>query len=52
MRIRLALTVDIERRRPEVASEEQHEHRDNDTLVETRYQPSHIGFRPDEPSPQ
>lgn len=49
MRIRLSLTLDIERRSP--ASEViEHEHRDNDTLVESSsIQP--IGFVPVHPMP-
>lgn len=44
MKIKLAISLSFERRRDEP---EQFEHRDNDTLVETRPQQSYVGFQPE-----
>lgn len=42
MRIRIALTLDFDRAGPD--EPEQHEHRDNDTLVENAGHPRMVGF--------
>lgn len=44
MRIRLSVTLDIERRRDDAP--ERHEHRDNDGTLVERAEPYPVGFTP------